>query len=70
MVRISGWEQYNQLLKELNEYAKGGSGYLSTLSEKTRLVLLNYIVSRISHFEHRELVIQQQAQNSLASTIQ
>jgi len=70
MVRISGWEQYNQLLKELNEYAKSGTGYLSTLSEKTRLVLLNYIVSRISHFEHRDLVIQQQAQNSLATTIQ
>ena len=65
MVRISGWEQYNQLLKELNEYAKSGTGYLSTLSEKTRLVLLNYIVSRIGHFEHRDLVIQQHAQNTL-----
>ena len=65
MVRISGWEQYNQLLKELNEYAKSGTGYLSTLSEKTRLVLLNYIVSRIGHFEHRDLVIKQHAQNTL-----
>jgi hypothetical protein len=65
MVRISGWEQYNQLLKELNEYAKSGTGYLSTLSEKSRLVLLNYIVSRISHFEHRDLVIQQHAQSTL-----
>jgi hypothetical protein len=61
MVRISGWEQYNQLIKELNEYAKSGTGYLSTLSEETRLVLLNYIVSRISHFEHRDLVIDQDA---------
>jgi len=33
----------------------------STLSEETRLVLLNYIVSRISHFEHRDLVIDQDA---------
>jgi hypothetical protein len=65
MVRISGWEQYSQLLKELNEYAKSGTGYLSTLSEKSRLVLLNYIVSRISHFEHRDLVIQQHALNTL-----
>ncbi|MCZ6579523.1 MAG: hypothetical protein O6927_09320 [Gammaproteobacteria bacterium] len=61
MVRISGWEQYSQLIKELNEYAKSGTGYLSTLSEETRLVLLNYIVSRISHFEHRDLVIDQDA---------
>lgn len=57
MVRISGWNEYNQLMKELNEYAKRGDGYLSTLPEKTRLLLLNYIVSRISYFEHRDIMI-------------
>jgi len=57
MVRISGWDEYNQLIKELNEYATRGNGYLSTLPEKARMLLLNYIVSRIGFFEHRDLII-------------
>lgn len=57
MVRISGWNEYNRLMIELNEYAKRGDGYLSSLPEKTRLLLLNYVVSRIGYFEHREIII-------------
>lgn len=57
MVRISGWNEYDRLMTELNEYAKGGDGYLSRLPEKTRLLLLNYIVSRIGYFEHRDIIV-------------
>ena len=62
MVRISGWNEYNQLMKELNRYASSGSGYLSELTEKQRLMLLNYIVTRIGYFEHRELIANLQQQ--------
>ena len=56
MVRISGWNEYNQILKELNGYAKSGDGYLSRLPDKSRLILLNYVVSQIGFFEHREFI--------------
>jgi len=59
MVRISGWSEYSALLKELNQYAQQGNGYLSELTEKSRLILLNYIVSSIGFFEHRDLIIDQ-----------
>jgi len=64
MVRISGWEQYNQLIKKLNEYAIAGDGYLKKLPEKTRLVLLNYIVSRIGYFEYRNIIVEQDDSNT------
>ena len=64
MVRISGWEQYNKLIKKLNEFSISGDSYLKELPERTRLVLLNYIVSRISFFEHRDLIVKQDANNT------
>ena len=59
MVRVNGWEEYSQILKELNDYAISGDGYLSEVPEKTRILLLNYIVSRIGFFEHRDLIVGQ-----------
>jgi len=56
MVRISGWPQYNQMLRELDQLAMDGSGYLSTLPGRKRMLLLNYILSRIAYFEYRDLV--------------
>lgn len=57
MVRVSGWAEYNQLIKELNNYALLGGGYLAELTEKQRLLILNYIVSRISFYEHRDYIV-------------
>lgn len=57
MVRIAGWNEYNQLMKKLNNFAMSGDGYLASLPEKTRILLLNYIISRISYFEHRQMII-------------
>ncbi len=56
MVRISGWPEYNQMLRELDRLAMGGAGYLSTLPGRKRMLLLNYILSRIAYFEYRDLV--------------
>lgn len=56
MVRIRGWEEYNQLLKVLNRLAQLGGGYLSGLSEESRMLILNYIITNIGFFEHNEIL--------------
>jgi len=57
MVRISGWDDYHQLIAELNSRAKIGQSYLAELPEKERMFLLNYIIMRIGYFEHRKFMI-------------
>lgn len=57
MIRISGWDDYRKVLDELNNRAQRGQSYLAELPEKERMFLLNYIVSRIGYFEHRDLMI-------------
>jgi len=56
MVQISGWAEYNQMLRELDRLAMTGTTYLAELPGQKRLLLLNYILSRIAYFEYRDLI--------------
>ena len=57
MIRISGFDTYNRAIQELEDFATTGNGYLSTLSATDRAVILNFILSKIAYFEHRDLLI-------------
>lgn len=56
MIRISGWPEYQRTLRELENLASSGTSYLGTLSGKDRRILLNFILTQIAYFEHREMI--------------
>lgn len=57
MIRISGWPEYDRAIKELDKLSTSGSSYLMGLSGGERNIILNFILSKISHFEHRDFLI-------------
>lgn len=56
MVRISNEQDYQKILKRLEELAASSSdGFIAQIPPEKRDVLLNFIVREISYFNHRDL---------------